>query len=107
MENFYEEVPVVLWMGGRTGPPVPDEDGSLACMGGRLLKTAGRPLGPRGNGAKCRRLSTGTAGKAAGDPHPSGRKNRAKSPVFRVRPAWVRRYRVKVPNGGWRAPTVS
>ncbi|RKO62569.1 hypothetical protein Cdeb_03202, partial [Caldibacillus debilis GB1] len=21
-----------------------------------------------------------------------------------VRPAWVRRYRVKVPNGGWRAP---
>ncbi|RKO63603.1 hypothetical protein, partial [Caldibacillus debilis] len=28
---------------------------------------------------------------------------RAVFPFF-VRPAWVRRYRVKVPNGGWRAP---
>gem|GEM_PF-5802037 len=27
--------------------------------------------------------------------------------LFYVRPAWVRCYRVKVLNGGWRAPTVS
>ncbi|RKO62914.1 hypothetical protein Cdeb_00643, partial [Caldibacillus debilis GB1] len=30
-------------------------------------------------------------------------KRRNISSLF-VRPAWVRRYRVKVPNGGWRAP---